>query len=574
MLAGPIFSRELVALPRRPKHFLSRAAFVAALLVLLSTAWQVLTGTQLIRNVGDLARFAAAVFQILAPLELLVCIFLAAISSALVVAQEKDRHTLVLLMLTNLSSFEIVVGQILRGIVGVLLLVLAAVPCFLLLALLGGIAPEQVAASVLVLAASVVLAGSLGVTLALWREKTFQTLALTVLVPIAWTAVWELAPRGAAADWATVLSPWRAMLEALRPASQLATGLGWRHPLLAFVVSTVVLDVLLAALSMARLRAWNTAPVRARMVRESANQPQVAEATHGASDRPVWNNPILWREVRTWAYGRRVIAIRLAYCALIAAGMWTLILPADQLVSLARVDAALRVGCLLVLSLLLINAQAVTSVTSERDNRALDLLLVTDLSPQEFIYGKLLGTFYNAKEMVLFPVGLAVYLGVVGALAWENAIFLLAGWVLFTAFATILGVHTAMAYASTRTAIAVSLGILFFLFIGVATCMRIMVAFSGSFSFQLQPFLAAMLGGFVGLYLALGARNPSPAITAAAFFCPLATLYALTSFLIGYTLAVWLVLMAAYGFLAAAMFVPAIHEFDVATARPGAGDDD
>ena len=62
-------------------------------------------------------------------------------------------------------------------------------------------------------------------------------------------------------------------------------------------------------------------------------------------------------------------------------------------------------------------------------------------------------------------------------------------------------------------AISVSLGTLFFLLIGVATCMRIMIAFSGSFSFQLQPFLAAMLGGFVGLYLALGARNPSPAIT-------------------------------------------------------------
>ena len=42
-----------------------------------------------------------------------------------------------------------------------------------------------------------------------------------------------------------------------------------------------------------------------------------------------------------------------------------------------------------VLSLLLVAAQAATSITSERDVGALDLLLVTDLTPKEFIFGKL-----------------------------------------------------------------------------------------------------------------------------------------------------------------------------------------
>ncbi len=58
-----------VAASRRT--FFARArAVVAALLVLLSTAWQVLAGTQVVRNVGDFARFGSIVFQVLAPLVL------------------------------------------------------------------------------------------------------------------------------------------------------------------------------------------------------------------------------------------------------------------------------------------------------------------------------------------------------------------------------------------------------------------------------------------------------------------------------------------------------------------------
>ena len=96
--------------------------------------------------------------------------------------------------------------------------------------------------------------------------------------------------------------------------------------------------------------------------------------------------------------------------------------------------------------------------------------------------------------------------------------------------------------------------------------MRMMVAFSGSFHAQLPLFLAFMLGG-AGLYVALGVRNPSTAIGIASFLCPLATFYAITAYMLDYTLAVLLVTAAAYGFTTAAMLVPAIYEFDVATGR-------
>src|SRR5205814_9369564 len=57
-----------------------------------------------------------------------------------------------------------------------------------------------------------------------------------------------------------------------------------------------------------------------------------------------------------------------------------------------------------ILSLLLVSAQAVTAITSERDTGALDLLLVTDLTPREFIFGKLCGVLWNTKDFRLPPI--------------------------------------------------------------------------------------------------------------------------------------------------------------------------
>ena len=137
-------------------------------------------------------------------------------------------------------------------------------------------------------------------------------------------------------------------------------------------------------------------------------------------------------------------------------------------------------------------------------------------------------------------------------------------------FVAVLGVHAGMNYANSRTAIATSLGTVFFLFLGVATCMRMMVAFSGSFQAQLQPFLAFMIGGGVGLYVAW-AQESLDGHRRGLVPLPLRHLLRDHQFLLDYTLGVFLVMAAAYGFTTAAMLIPAIYEFDVATGRTAEG---
>ena len=62
-------------------------------------------------------------------------------------------------------------------------------------------------------------------------------------------------------------------------------------------------------------------------------------------------------------------------------------------------------------------------------------------------------------------------------------------------FVATLGIHAGLTYVNSRHAVAVSLGMVFFLFVGIATCMRIMMSFGGSFELQLAPFLVFMVGG-------------------------------------------------------------------------------
>ena len=580
MLVSPVFARELVTAPRRTKHYVARGVYVAALLMLMGTAWLVLAGSQTIRNYGDLARFGSMLFQILAPLQLAVAIFFSALFTASSVSQEKDRKTLVLLLMTELSNFELVVGKLFASLLTVIVLILAAFPVFMSLLLVGGVNVSQIIGAFAVTVASAIAAGSLGSTIALWREKTFQALAMTALAIVALFATSEaLIYLGSGqifggvdlAVWAKILSPWRSVVLATSPAAaQLSIwGIAFRPELL-FLVGCLFFALVINVVAIYRVRLWNpsrtirqtqltgdTAAGSANLKIDATGERENVQQAH----RQVGAYPVLWREVHTWAYGKRVLAVRFGYLLLAFFALWG----AHALIATDNVSIVMLPFFLM--SMFLVNSQAVTAISTERDMKTLDLLLVTDLTPREFIFGKLIGVFFNTKEMVALPIiacGLLLWWGAIGV---EDAIYMSLGLFVINLFVAVLGLHCGLIHENSRISIATSLGTVFFLFVGIATCMRIMVAFSGSFGYQLAPFLAFMLGGGVGLYVSLGARNASAAIFCAAFTCPFLTFYAITSYLQAQTLAPFLVASATYLFTTLTMLIPAISEFDLASGR-------
>ncbi len=583
-MVGPIFLREWLSSPRRTRHYIQRVSFVAALFSLVCTVWLLLAGLQQVRNPGDLAQFGMMAFQIVAPFQLVVLMFLAAISAANQICHEKDRRTFDLLLLTELSNSQIVLGKYFAGLLNVLQLFFAAIPLLLLLTLLGGVSPQQVLSVSLVTGATILWSAAVGTTVAFWREKTFQTLAVITLSLVLWCVIWE----PVAAGWlpmvpkeiATIVSPLRAAWIACQP-PVVNVGNSWQLPFL-YTLTTAALTLALCLLSILRLRVWNPSrQVQPRLTDDEAERLAAEELGTKASwkvrpPRPMWNNPVMWREIRTWAYGKKVMVIRLAYfflAAIIGVGLYQAVQSGELLGRSTLTEellppAARTLAPLFLVSLVIINALAVNSITNERDGQALDLLLVTEISSWDFLFGKIIGVFYVAKEMILVPILLCLYLLSQGVINLENLIFVLAGWIVMTLFVSTLGIHCGMIYSQSRSAISVSLGTVFFLFLGIVTCMLIMISFRGSFGRQLAPFLLIILGGGTGLYLALGHRNPSPAIALASYVLPFLTFFAMTSFVLrNQELTVVSVIVVAYGFATAAMLVPALSEFDFATGR-------
>ena len=593
MFVGPVFTREAATTPRNWRLYFLRALYVGALFGLVATAWLILFGSQPVRTLSDLARFGAAVFALIAPVQLALAAAFSALLAAAAVAQEKDRRTFELLLLTRMTNMELVLGKLLASMLSVLVLILAGAPLLLLLALLGGVSHVQVFRVLGVTLASALAAGTVGSTIALWREKTFQSLAMTALVLVLWLIAGEAIGRGvlgsewrgaSAAQWAEATSPMRAIGAAARPMAR-GTVMLPEAPALgdsaqAFIILASGATVLLNLAAIALVRVWNP-PQEARastddnLQAEGDARQRDVHAAPGRT-REVWDNPILWREVRTWAYGRKVMLVRLAYLAVFAACAAALA-GAVRGGSAPRYEsgvpeAAQPLVPLMALGLVLVNALAVTSLTNERDAGALDLLLVTDLTPKEIIFGKLGGVFYNAKEMILLPAALCVACWWLGKMSAENLAFALLCLAVLTCFVAMLGIHSGMTYANSRTAVGVSLGTLLFLLLGIAVCMRMMVAFQASFNYQLQAFVAFMFGGGVGLYCALGAQNSSKAMAWASMLAPFATFYVISTYLQGNYGAAALVTVAMYGFATAALLIPAVYEFDVATGRTTAKD--
>jgi ABC-type transport system involved in multi-copper enzyme maturation permease subunit len=584
VFVGPIFEREVLTTPRRLSHYLLRSGFVAALLILFYSLRQATIGFQDVIFSGDTASFSALVFRVFAVLQLTLGLFFSTLFSASLVAQEKDRRTLILLLMTDLRNRELAIGKLFSSLLNIVVLLAASWPVFFSLRLLGGVMWEQIIWSQVIVLVATFAAGSWGCLVAFWREKTFQTIAVSVLGVMMFILA---AQAGGVLIDARIadLSPYQGLFRVLNPMNPDEPGViqvsAWTT-----VFSLIAMAVFLTVLTVLRLRVWNPS----KEVHQSQLQGAAPEADStndlstvtpkpvpvvARNHRSVWDHAVLWREMRTRAYGRRMIWIKLTYVLLsivVAAASWQR--PDDggqETLMLGMVSAPafslLGVG---LVSLLLANAQAVTSVTTERDAKTLEILLVTDLHPWEFMVGKIVGALWNAREMLVIPLVIVTAMsvgGILPTLTAENTLYVCIGFLVLILFAIALGLHAGMSYDNSRQAIAHSLGTMFFLCVGIFVFMLLLVEARSSFAIQLQSFVLFIGFGSLGLYSSLTSRSPSNALTLASLLLPFLTFYAITEFLLGGNLGVCFWICMAYGFAAVAMMVPAMNDFDIVLGR-------
>ena len=277
MFAGPIIAREVLTAPRPARFYVVRASYVGILFVLMWTAWQLLIGFRDVHELGLIARYGGILYGIFAVLQLTLVLFFAPLFSAASIAHEKDRRTFILLLMTDLSDLEVVLGKLLAALLNIMGGLAAGAGLLGICTLFGGISFGQVVTLFAVTAASGVAGGAMGLVVALWRDRAFQSISLTILMVVfsvagveAFTVAFPtLTAFGV--PLADVLNPYRAIVAVLYPRSVELGGV-MAVSSAVYILVRLTGAALLVSFAAWKLRAWNPGRNEPREQREGEGE--------------------------------------------------------------------------------------------------------------------------------------------------------------------------------------------------------------------------------------------------------------------------------------------------------------
>jgi ABC-type transport system involved in multi-copper enzyme maturation permease subunit len=143
-----------------------------------------------IASYGGQATYASAsigrgIFLGLLMLQTLMVAVLAPAATAGAISSEREHQTLDLLAVTPISSFAIVLGKLFSALAWVFILILASIPITALVFVFGGVAPDDVIRGYLVLFATVIGLGSVGIFFSALTRRTGASTGLTFVVTLA-----------------------------------------------------------------------------------------------------------------------------------------------------------------------------------------------------------------------------------------------------------------------------------------------------------------------------------------------------------------------------------------------------
>jgi ABC-2 type transport system permease protein len=143
-----------------------------------------------VMSYGGQATYASAtvgrgIFLGLLMLQTLMVAVLAPAATAGAISSEREHQTLDLLAVTPISSFAIVLGKLFSALAWIFVLILASVPITALVFVFGGVAPDDVIRGYLVLFATVIGLGSVGIFFSALTRRTGASTGLTFVVTLA-----------------------------------------------------------------------------------------------------------------------------------------------------------------------------------------------------------------------------------------------------------------------------------------------------------------------------------------------------------------------------------------------------
>jgi ABC-type transport system involved in multi-copper enzyme maturation permease subunit len=490
---------DLIRMTRRTRFFVVRAAYIAALALLLYWQYAEWFGNGLAQNrpvvPKQLPVFAAQFFNRFMVLQLALVTLLTPIYAGSTIAEEKDRRTLEYLLATDLHNREIVLGKLLSRLLNLTLIIATGLPIFGVVQLLGGVDPNLVIAGFVATAFHTVSLASLGILCSVHARKPRNAILLTYLglaayIAAGYTMAWlvevayapssfarvAMPPSSAQLFWEKAVGffnagnlPWvlvefGKMVASGIPVESILRRLVFDHAVFCFLTSGFCIYV-----AILRLRAAGLA--------HSADERRVAKSRRLGWRPGIGRWPMVWKELfiesgfRLNWFGS-IAALGLVFVSLIPVGFivaaywdsrqilnspwgygpgrfppyWA---GANIRFGIGRYGwgtlgehlhtwAAITSASVATLMLLAVAVRASTSVSGERDRDSLDALLTSPLSSHDVLFAKWLGSLASVRWVWCW-IGLIWVIGILtGALHYLAPVLVVAAWVVYaSAFAGI-----------------------------------------------------------------------------------------------------------------------------------------
>jgi ABC-type transport system involved in multi-copper enzyme maturation permease subunit len=584
---NPILVRVVESRSKRKRDLLVRCGYLGLLVIVVcaSLLADVGGGTGSGLSLSQLSQASVSIFRKTSYLQLALVALLAPIFTAGAITQERDSQTYDVLLATPLTNGQIVLGSLLSRLFFVVALLISGIPIFSITQIFGGVALGNVALSFGIAAATAAVTGALAMSIATFRVGTRRTIFSFYLFIVAYLIGLILldqlsffhraghdaagAPVTLRTSWLTGINPFLALrtindtrytppLPGELPPDLRTWPISWylTSPASFYIEAAAVLSLalILPAILLLRRMAQSTSTWRTWLL----TRLRLSSGNQSHKPRPVWQNPIAWREARTKASATKSWMLRAGFMLFGIGGAITLLVlvalpgakpalwidsgsydPANgtlfihgdnktygvtpatavlldgrpmplgvlsgtlaltepqqvssvlgprgtlvldsvkltHVASLLGVDQArqLLLGATLLevaIILLVVTNAAASTVTREKEDGTLDLLLATPITSRYYLWGKLRGLVSFVLPLVAVPVISAMLfvgydvvrmIATRGQASWtvvpQSILIMPVTLIVLAAFASILGMQMSLRCRTTVRAVMSSLGI-------------------------------------------------------------------------------------------------------------------
>lgn len=486
---GPFFPWETARLARRKRNYLFRSLYVTVLLLLMLVAyWPVVIQNIFLAKgmtaVGSYAWFADTYFYFYSLATLTAVLLLTPTAIAPIMAAEKQKGNLPVLLTTDLTGWEMVAGRAAAKMATIAYLVLAGLPVISISSICGGIELGQLALLGLLTLATLLIAAGISIISTVYSStarralmRAYVVLGILLLLPVCCSSILlKLPPKSAAYSavhrfYATILEyhPYTIFGDAVL--------VGW-HP---DAIGQIINYCILASTMFVACLLWTSFRARSvcrRTVIRVVHRPRynLAQRFRRLWVRKIGSNPMLWKD---WYFERRasssftfgtsfgVCALFVAYLTLqmvpsldwTVAGLWDSRILNEYLSYLIPAEV--------ILALLAVGVRSCSSFDDERKQNCLELLQLSDLSPGAIVAAKWLASLKPLLFLAVAAAPALIIAVIADGISIASLCLLGPVIAIYGIFFAGVGTYCSLKWKSPVGAATVTMGTLFAVMVGV-----------------------------------------------------------------------------------------------------------